>query len=98
MNEEVQNITPDNDIEVKILDDQPKEQEDVSLVQPEENQPQESASDVNEELKSLKKKVNQMEAQREKVREWAHKAELLDAKKMKLKYKEILQELDRDET
>ena len=46
----------------------------------------------------MKKKVKQMEAQREKVREWAHKAELLDAKKMKLKYKEILQELDRDET
>ena len=53
---------------------------------------------TNGSLKSLKKKVKQMEAQREKVREWAHKAELLDAKKMKLKYKEILQELDRDET
>jgi|TARA_Y100001937_G_scaffold102568_1_gene141083 hypothetical protein len=54
--------------------------------------------EIKQELKSLKKKVKQMEAQREKVREWAHKAELLDAKKMKLKYKEILQELDRDET
>ena len=60
MNEEVQNITPDNDIEVKILDDQPKEQEDVSLVQPEENQPQESASDVNEELKSLKSELAEL--------------------------------------
>lgn len=60
MNEEVQNITPDNDIEVKILDDQPKEQEDVSLVQPEENQPQESASDVNEELQSLKSELAEL--------------------------------------
>ena len=60
MNEEVQNITPNNDIEVKILDDQPKEQEDVSLVQPEENQPQESASDVNEELKSLKNELAEL--------------------------------------
>tara|TARA_R100000697_G_scaffold94464_1_gene106370 strand:- start:781 stop:1698 length:918 start_codon:yes stop_codon:yes gene_type:complete len=60
MNEEVQNITPDNDIEVKILDDQPKEQEDVSLVQPEENQPQESASDVNEELQSLKNELAEL--------------------------------------
>ena len=60
MNEEVQNITPDNDIEVKILDDQPKEQEDVSLVQPEENQPQESASNVNEELQSLKSELAEL--------------------------------------
>ena len=60
MNEEVQNITPNNDIEVKILDDQPKEQEDVSLVQPEENQPQESAPDVNEELKSLKNELAEL--------------------------------------
>ena len=38
--------------------------------------------EIKQELKSLKKKVKQMEAQREKIREWAHKAELLDAKKM----------------
>ena len=57
-----------------------------------------SEADIKKELKTLKKKVKQMEAQREKVREWAHKAELLDAKKMKLRYKEILAELDKDET
>ena len=45
--------------------------------------------EIKQELKALKKKVKQMEAQREKVREWAHKAELLDAKKMKLKYKAV---------
>ena len=55
-----------------------------------------SQEDIKKELKALKKKVKQMEAQREKVREWAHKAELLDAKKMKLRYKEILAELDKD--
>ena len=53
---------------------------------------------IRQELKALKKKVKQMEAQRERIREWAHKEELLDAKKMKLKYKEILEELNRDET
>ena len=57
-----------------------------------------SQEDIKKELKALKKKVKQMEAQREKVREWAHKAELLDAKKMKMRYKEILAELDKDET
>ena len=57
-----------------------------------------SQEDIKKELKALKKKVKQMEAQREKVREWAHKAELLGAKKMKLRYKEILAELDKDET
>jgi|TARA_B100000424_G_C22667912_1_gene366873 hypothetical protein len=55
-------------------------------------------AEIKQELKILKKKVKQMEAQREKVREWAHKAELLDAKKLKLRYKEILAELDKDET
>ena len=55
-------------------------------------------AEIKSELKALKKKVKQMEAQREKVREWAHKAELLDAKKLKLRYKEILAELDKDET
>ena len=55
-------------------------------------------AEIKQELKTLKKKVKHMEAQREKVREWAHKAELLDAKKLKLRYKEILAELDKDET
>jgi biotin operon repressor len=57
-----------------------------------------SEADIKKELKTLKKKVKQMEAQRERIRDWAHKAELLDAKKMKLRYKEILEELDKDET
>jgi len=54
-------------------------------------------AEIKQELKALKKKVKQMEAQRERIREWAHKAELLDAKKLKLKYKQILEEL-KDET
>ena len=54
--------------------------------------------DIKKELKALKKKVKQMEAQRELVRDWAHKAELLDAKKMKLQYKQILEELSKDGT
>ena len=54
--------------------------------------------EIKQQLKALKKKVKQMEAQRELIRDWAHKAELLDAKKMKLKYKQILEELDKDET
>ena len=53
---------------------------------------------IRQELEALKKKVKQMEAQREKIREWAHKAELLDAKKLKLKYKQILEELNKHET
>ena len=57
-----------------------------------------SEADIKKELKTLKKKVKQMEAQRERIRDWAHKSELLDAKKMKLRYKEILEELDKDET
>ena len=52
--------------------------------------------EVKQQLKALKKKVKQMEAQRERIREWAHKAELLDAKKLKLKYKEILEELENE--
>tara|TARA_Y100001972_G_scaffold122337_1_gene167765 strand:- start:984 stop:1190 length:207 start_codon:yes stop_codon:yes gene_type:complete len=55
-------------------------------------------AEIKSELKALKKKVKQMEAQRERIREWAHKAELLDAKKMKLRYKQMLEELDKDET
>jgi|TARA_R100001509_G_scaffold155239_1_gene117536 hypothetical protein len=57
-----------------------------------------TAEEIKQQLKALKKKVKQMEAQRERIRDWAHKAELLDAKKMKLKYKQILEELDKDET
>ena len=55
-------------------------------------------AEIKSELKALKKKVKQMEAQRERIREWAHKAELLDAKKMKLRYKQMLEEVDKDET
>ena len=55
-------------------------------------------AEIKSELKALKKKVKQMEAQRERIREWAHKAELLDAKKMKLRYKQMLEKLDKDET
>ena len=55
-------------------------------------------AEVRQQLKALKKKVKQMEAQRERIREWAHKAELLDAKKLKLKYKQILKELEKNET
>lgn len=55
-------------------------------------------AEIKQELKALKKKVKQMEAQRERIREWAHKAELLDAKKLKLKYKQILEELEQNET
>lgn len=33
-----------------------------------------SEADIKKELKTLKKKVKQMEAQRERIRDWAHKA------------------------
>ena len=55
-------------------------------------------AEIKQQLKALKKKVKQLEAQRERIREWAHKAELLDAKKLKLKYKQILEELEKNET
>ena len=55
-------------------------------------------AEIKQQLKALKKKVKQLEAQRERIREWAHKAELLDAKKLKLKYKQILEELENNET
>ena len=55
-----------------------------------------TAEEIKQQLKALKKKVKQMEAQRELIRDWAHKAELLDAKKLKLKYKEILEELENE--
>jgi len=47
-----------------------------------------------QELKKLKKRVKQMEAQREKNRSWNHKAELLEMKKQKLKMKEILKHIE----
>ena len=52
-----------------------------------------------QELKKLKKRVKQMEAQRNTNRSWNHKAELLDMKKMReqcqplLDSKSLLQEL-----
>ena len=47
-----------------------------------------------QELKKLKKRVKQMEAQRNSNRSWNHKAELLDMKKQKLKMKEILKHVE----
>jgi len=47
-----------------------------------------------QELKKLKKRVKQMEAQREKNRSWIHKAELLEMKKQKLKMKEMLTHIE----
>ena len=46
-----------------------------------------------QELKKLKKRVKQMEAQRNTNRSWNHKAELLDMKKQKLKMNEILKHI-----
>ena len=46
------------------------------------------------ELKKLKKRVKQMEAQRERNRSWNHKAELLEMKKQKLKMKEMLRHIE----
>ena len=56
---------------------------------------QEQDIDIKQELKRIKKRVKQLEAQRELVRAWEHKAKLLDLKKQKLKYKEAL---DKNET
>ena len=47
-----------------------------------------------QELKKLKKRVKQMEAQREKNRSWNHKADLLEMKKQKLKMKERLTHIE----
>ncbi len=47
-----------------------------------------------QELKKLKKRVKQMEAQRERNRSWNHKAELLQMKKQKLKMKEMLRHIE----
>jgi len=43
-----------------------------------------------QQLKKLKKQVKQMESQRNKNRSWNHKAELLNAKKQKLYWKDLL--------
>ena len=47
-----------------------------------------------QQLKKLKKQVKQMEAQREKVRSWNHKAELLEMKKQKLYWKDLLHSIE----
>ena len=43
-----------------------------------------------QELKKLKKRVKQMESQRELTRSFDHKAELIEMKKIKLRMKEML--------
>ena len=47
-----------------------------------------------QQLKKLKKQVKQMEAQREKTRSWNHKAELLEMKKQKLYWKDLLHSIE----
>ena len=47
-----------------------------------------------QQLKKLKKQVKQMEAQREKTRYWNHKAELLEMKKQKLYWKDLLHSIE----
>lgn len=47
-----------------------------------------------QQLKKLKKQVKQMEAQRQKTRTWDHKAELLEMKKQKLYWKDLLVKLE----
>ena len=47
-----------------------------------------------QQLKKLKKQVKQMEAQREKTRSWNHKVELLEMKKQKLYWKDLLLNLE----
>lgn len=47
-----------------------------------------------QELKKLKKRVKQMEAEREKNRSWNHKQELVELKKQKLKMKELLAHIE----
>ena len=50
-----------------------------------------------QELKKLKKRVKQMESQRELTRSFDHKAELIEMKKFKLKMKEMLTQKEYDE-
>ena len=47
-----------------------------------------------QQLKKLKKQVKQMESQREKNRTWNHKAELLEMKKQKLYWKDLLHSIE----
>ena len=47
-----------------------------------------------QQLKKLKKQVKQMESQREKTRSWNHKAELLEMKKQKLYWKDLLHSIE----
>ena len=47
-----------------------------------------------QQLKKLKKQVKQMEVQREKTRSWNHKAELLEMKKQKLYWKDLLHSIE----
>ena len=47
-----------------------------------------------QQLKKLKKQVKQMEAQREKTRSWNHKVELLEMKKQKLYWKDLLHSIE----
>ena len=50
-----------------------------------------------QDLKKLKKRVKQMESQRELTRSFDHKAELIEMKKIKLKMKEMLTQKEYDE-
>ena len=50
--------------------------------------------DFKQSLKKLKKKVKQMESERDLNRSWNHKEILIDAKKKKLKMKQLLDELE----
>jgi hypothetical protein len=48
-----------------------------------------------QQLKKLKKQVKQMESQRNKTRSWNHKAQLLDMKKQKLIWKDLITNIDK---
>jgi len=50
--------------------------------------------DFKQSLKKLKKKVKQLEAERDLNRSWNHKEILIDAKKKKLQMKQLLDELE----
>ena len=50
--------------------------------------------DFKQSLKKLKKKVKQMESERDLNRSWNHKEILIDAKKKKLQMKQLLDELE----
>ena len=50
--------------------------------------------DFKQSLKKLKKKVKQLEAERDLNKSWNHKEILIDAKKKKLQMKQLLDELE----